>query len=77
MSDQSEGAPVTGPDSVDFPDSDDFTVAQDGEYDVDDEPVDADERPIDDEPDELFPDEERPVVLDDAPDAPESLLGDE
>lgn len=44
---------------------DEFTVAQDGDYEPRDEPVDDDERPIDDEPDDEFPDDERVVVLDD------------
>ncbi|HWU47008.1 MAG TPA: hypothetical protein VN133_09665 [Humibacter sp.] len=46
-----------------------FTVAQDGDYEPADEPTDDDERPIDDEPDDTFPDDERVVVLDEEPDA--------
>lgn len=58
-------------DAATGPDSEEFTVAQDGEYDAAQEPVDDDERPLDDEPDAAFPDEERRVVLDDPAEAPE------
>lgn len=43
---------------------DEFTVAQDGDYEPDDGPVDDDERFIEDDEEEGFPDDERPVVLD-------------
>lgn len=52
------------------PDSDDFTVAQDGEYDGDDEPVDGDDRPVDEDPGDVVPDDERPVVIDEVTDSP-------
>jgi hypothetical protein len=51
---------------------DEFTAAQEGDYVPDDGPVDDEERPIDDESDQEFPDDERVVVLDDGDDESES-----
>jgi hypothetical protein len=51
---------------------DEFIHAQDGEYEPEDEPLEDDERSIDDDLDEdsddEFPDDDRIVVLDDDPD---------
>ncbi len=43
---------------------DDFIEAQDGDYEPAATPFDADDVPIDDDADELVPDEDRPVDLD-------------
>ncbi len=47
---------------------DEFIEAQDGDYEPAPSPFDADDVPVDDDDDELVPDEQRPVplALDDA-----------
>ena len=58
---------------TDFPDRDPVASAADfirPDATIPPEPVDADERPIDEDPDPGFPDDERPTGFpDDAPDA--------
>ncbi|MCX7521244.1 hypothetical protein OSC27_03000 [Microbacterium sp. STN6] len=50
---------------------DEFTAAQEGDYEPEDAPVEDEDRPLDDDEadDEDLPDAERPVVLDDDTDA--------
>ncbi len=43
---------------------DDFIEAQDGGYEPAVEPFDADDVPVDEDSDDLVPDEDRPVPLD-------------
>ncbi|HEY2556127.1 MAG TPA: hypothetical protein VGI08_03395 [Diaminobutyricibacter sp.] len=43
---------------------DDFIEAQDGDYEPAPTPFDADDVPVEEEDDELVPDEDRPVPLD-------------